>query len=631
MRAALKWSAMLVLALLVALALFIAFGLNALREPISRAVTQATGRELLIEGDLRSAWSWTHPKFRAEGVRFANADWGSAEHLLRAEAIEASISLLSLLRGRIVVPQVHLEGAELNLEQDAEGRRNWILTQDEDTSSDSRFHIQRLTIDRGQLNYEDAVRDIGLGTELHADAHGLTFATRGRYRGLKVEGAGQAGHVLSVRDAATPFPLKAQAKIGRTAVEVDGTVSGLATLEQFDTQVTLSGGSLEELYRIVNVAFPNTKPYRTAGRLVRDGTVVRYEKFTGKIGESDVAGTIEVDIGGKRPYMRGALASKTLNLADLGALVGTDQPPKKGVLPDMPFDPARWDSVDADVTVRAGTVKRPEQLPIENLSATIRMRERVLRLDPLEFGIAGGKLFGPVVLDGRGDTIRADLRMRVQNLKLAQLFPTIKENKASVGDMGGLLELKARGNSVRALLGGSDGKIGLFIDGGQISQFLMEVAALDLWNAARVKLTGDKPIEIRCAIADFAVKDGLMRTNAFVFDTAVVNVEGGGVVNLKTEEMDLMFNPKPKASSLASLNSPLYLRGTFGEPQVSPDLGRIAAKGLGAIVMGALNPLLAVVPLLKEGKDEDSPCGKLIAEATAAAGAGGTGSRRRPR
>jgi uncharacterized protein involved in outer membrane biogenesis len=630
MRAALKWSAMLVLALLVALALFIAFGLNALREPISRAVTEATGRELLIEGDLRSVWSWTHPRFRAEGVRFANADWASAEHLLRAQAIEASISLLSLLRGRIVVPQVHLEGAELNLEQDAEGRRNWILTQDDDASSDSRFHIQRLTIDRGQLNYEDAVRDIGLGTELHADAHGLTFATRGRYRGLKVEGAGQAGHVLSVRDAASPFPLKAQAKIGRTAVEVDGTVSGLATLEQFDTQVTLSGGSLEELYRIVNVAFPNTRPYRTAGRLLRDGSVIRYEKFTGKIGESDIAGTIEVDVGGKRPYMQGALVSKTLNLADLGALVGTDQPRRKGVLPDMPFDPARWDSVDADVTVRAGTVKRPEQLPIENLRATIRMRERVLRLDPLEFGIAGGKLLGPVVLDGRGETIRAELTMRVQSLKLAQLFPTIKENKASVGDMGGLLELKARGNSVGALLGGADGKIGLFIDGGQISQFLMEIVALDLWNAARVKLTGDKPIAIRCAIADFAVKDGLMRTNAFVFDTAVVNVEGGGVVNLKTEEMDLMFNPKPKASSLASLNSPLYLRGTFGEPQVSPDLGRIAAKGLGAIVMGALNPLLAVVPLLKEGKDEDSPCGKLIAEATAA-GAGGSAPRRRGR
>jgi hypothetical protein len=30
--------------------------------------------------------------------------------------------------------------------------------------------------------------------------------------------------------------------------------------------------------------------------------------------------------------------------------------------------------------------------------------------------------------------------------------------------------------------------------------------------------------------------------------------------------------------------------------------------------MGAINPLLAVLPLLKEGKDKDSPCQKLIAE-----------------
>ncbi|HVL35267.1 MAG TPA: AsmA family protein, partial [Burkholderiales bacterium] len=131
---------------------------------------------------------------------------------------------------------------------------------------------------------------------------------------------------------------------------------------------------------------------------------------------------------------------------------------------------------------------------------------------------------------------------------------------------------------------------------------------------------------IRCGIADFGVKDGLLRTNAFVFDTAVVNIEGGGVINLKSEELNLMLNPKPKSSSLASLNSPLYVRGTFGEPQVSPDLGRIAAKGVGAIVMGALNPLLAVVPLLKEGKDEDSPCARLIAEAVSASAGG---SRRR--
>jgi len=43
---------------------------------------------------------------------------------------------------------------------------------------------------------------------------------------------------------------------------------------------------------------------------------------------------------------------------------------------------------------------------------------------------------------------------------------------------------------------------------------------------------------------------------------------------------------------------------------------RLAAKGVGAVLMGIINPLLAVLPLVKEGKGEDSPCNQLMVEAT---------------
>ena len=100
MRTALKWTAGVLLTLLVALALFIAFGLHLLRGPISRAVTQATGRELVIDGDLRAVWSRFHPRFRVEKVSFANSDWAREDYLFRADAVEAELRLLPLLRGR---------------------------------------------------------------------------------------------------------------------------------------------------------------------------------------------------------------------------------------------------------------------------------------------------------------------------------------------------------------------------------------------------------------------------------------------------------------------------------------------------------------------------------------------------
>src|SRR5207237_5067830 len=157
------------------------------------------------------------------------------------------------------------------------------------------------------------------------------------------------------------------------------------------------------------------------GRLIKNDKGIRYENFSAKVGESDLAGVMQVDLGGKRPFMRGDVQAKVLNFADLGTLVGTDQPrEKEGVLPDAPFETDRWDSVDADARIKAGEIKRPQQLPIDHLATRIQMRDRVLTLNPLEFGIAGGKLAGPLKLDGSKDTIRADLNLRVQKLQLSK-------------------------------------------------------------------------------------------------------------------------------------------------------------------------------------------------------------------
>jgi len=614
---ALIWIGGAVLVLFVALALFFTFGVNTLRGPISKAVTKATGRELVIEGDLKPVWTWLHPRIRVEGVTFANAQWGKADYLLDAEAIEATISVLPLFAGRVVLPEVHLQGAELSLEQDAEGRKNWILEEEPEKKEESRFFIQLLTVDEGRLRWEDAARKHSFTADLSSDESGVQFSAEGKYSGMPMKAKGRAGHVLSIRDQATPFPLQGEIRIGNTSAKLDGTITGLVGFKGIDLQFErLAGKSMDELYDIIKLAFPATSPYTVSGRLHRTDGVWLFENFVGKVGESDLAGSIRVQTGkGKRPFMQGEITAKVLNFADLGALVGTNRPRNSGVLPDMPFSPERWQSVDADVTIDAGTVKRPKQLPIEKFGTRIQMRDRVLTLDPLAFGIAGGRLAGTVRLDGNKEPMRGDIKMRVQNLKLAKLFPTIKQAQGSVGDLDGLIELSGTGESVGKLLGSANGKIGVYMDEGKISQFLMEMVALDLWDAARIKMKGDKEIDIRCAIADFGVKGGVMQANALVFDTAVVNVQGSGSINLKTEAMDLTLKPEPKDRSIASLRSPLYIKGTFGQPEVGPDMGRIAAKGAGAILMGILNPLLAILPLIDEGKGKDSNCGQLIAQA----------------
>ena len=614
----LKWTGGIILALLLVLALFVVFGLSTLRGPISRAVTNATGRELLIQGNFKPIWSWVHPRFRAEKVSFANADWASERYMFQADAVEVSMEILPLLIGRVVLPEVHLQRPIVNLEIDEEGRKNWLLKADEQREGGSRISILALTLDQGQFKYADAERDISLDAVLSTDADGVAFTTKGIYHGLPASVEGRGGPVLALKDSGAAYPLEASGKVGATAVKAKGTITDVAQLSALDLAIDIRGKTMSELYDVIGIAFPETTPYATRGRLVKGGHMLRYEKFTGTVGESDIAGTLQFELGGKRAYMHGALESKVLNLADLGPLVGTDQP-KAGVLPDMPFDSDRWDSIDADVRIKAGSIQRPKQLPLEHLATRIQMRDKVLTLDPFEFGLAGGTIGGTVKMDGQQDPIAGNVYLRVKELELPKFFPTIKEGQASIGNINGLIELVGRGDTVAELLGDSNGKVGLYLDGGKISRFMMELVAMDIWGVARVKLKGDDTIDIRCAIADFGVKDGLMNTNAFVFDTQVVNVEGTGSVNLKTEEMDLTLNPHPKDRSVASLNSPLYIRGTFSAPKVAPDWKRMGVRGAGALAMGILSPALAVLPLMQEGKDKESPCQQLIAEATKSA------------
>ena len=242
---------------------------------------------------------------------------------------------------------------------------------------------------------------------------------------MPLKAKGHAGHVLSIRDEATPFPLKAEISIGDTSAKFEGTLTGLVGFKGIDLQFEqLSGKSMEELYWIIGLAFPDTSPYRLSGRLYRANGTWLFENFSGKVGESDLAGTLQIETGkDKRPFMHGDLTSKVLNFADLGPLVGTKEPRESGVLPDMPFSPERWESVDADVKITAGTVKRPEQLPIDKFGTRILLRDRVLTLDPLGFGIAGGRLIGTVRLDGTKEPMRGDVKMRVQQPAAREALP----------------------------------------------------------------------------------------------------------------------------------------------------------------------------------------------------------------
>ncbi|MDP1613965.1 MAG: AsmA family protein [Sulfuritalea sp.] len=634
----LKWIAGVLLAPVVLAMLFIAiFGWNWLRAPIERMTTERTGRVLAINGDLTVKFGWPLPHIRAAAVSFANPAWAREKQMVTADAVDVTIHLPQLLARNIVLPEVRLEHPVVFLEQAADGRRNWLLDL-EQRDEQARVRIDRLTLDQGRLGYDDVGQNTSIRAELSttdapANESGVSFTAQGHYQGMPLKASGKGGPVLGLRDEATPYPLQTEFTVGHTAVKAVGTITSLLKFSAVDMRLAVRGDSLAQLFPLLGIAFPETRAYATEGHLLHQANTWRYKEFAGRIGGSDIAGTLQVDTGGKRPAMKADLVSKVLDIADLGPLIGarpgsvdaakqaapvptgTPTPKMARVLPDLPFKTDRWDSVDAEVTLKAKTFRHARDLPLEDLTAHLSLRDSVLTLDPLDFGVAGGQLNAVISLDGRSDPILAHARIKARKIQLAKVFPTAALGTNSIGQINGDFDLAGKGNSVRRMLANSSGKVDLVVAGGKISKLMMEKAGLHLWEILELKMSGDRLVVLRCAVAGFDVRQGNMKANALVFDTEVTTIVGTGSIDLGEEKLDLTLNQKTKYTSPVALRSPIYVRGSFASPTVGVDKGRVAVRALGALALGLVNPLLTLIPLIDAGPGKDSDCGELVREA----------------
>ncbi|HSG21970.1 MAG TPA: AsmA family protein, partial [Azonexus sp.] len=592
--------------------------------------------ELVIGGDLQLSLGWPLLHVRASDVKFGNPSWASQKHMLTADDVDFSLALpTALFERRLALDIVALRQANIFLEANAAGQKNWLLDL-EQKNEEARLHIGRLALEKSRLNYEEAAQKTSLVADISTrddKAEGdVVLNARGQYRGQPFMARGSGGPVLALRDERRPYPFEIEAKIGRTSVQAKGSVTGFSKLRALDARVVLRGDSLAQLFPLLGIALPETPAYRTTGRITHSAGMWRYQNFSARIGNSDCSGTLQVDSAGRRtgprPFLHGELFCGKLDWVDLGPVIGSRNGEKpsaaaageaaaeyRRLLPAMPFRTERWDSVDADIKLSAGTIIHPRQLPIEKLFTHLRLRDSVLSLEPLNFGVAGGTLGGTVKLDGQRNPIQAQTRLAAKGIVFERLFPTVKLKSASFGHVTAQIEIAGSGNSVATMLGTANGNVGLVVAGGEVSKLAMEMAGLHVLEIVVLKIAGDKPTPMRCGMAGFDVQNGVMQAEQLIFDTAISNVSGSGSIDFRQEKLDLTLMPKSKKPSLIALRSPIYLRGTFARPEVDVDTGRIAVRSLGALALGLANPLLALAPLVEAGPGMDSDCGRLIAEA----------------
>jgi hypothetical protein len=662
-------------AVLVAFGVCEAMGWPFLAGPMQRWLGGVLDRRVALSADRMQPPQTTIHLFG--GITIATAyleigapRWSTAPRMLTAHDAKVRVGYADLWRAsRGAELRIHeLSARQLDgrLERLADGRASWQFG-DGARSADPSAALThfpafgRLQVDAGTMTYRDTLLEVDLDSTFSlvdetraapADAGvapasaGLTFNAKGSYRKNPLTIDARAAGVLSlVGDdrAPTEWPVEFRARIGAVTITFKGSATDAIHLDSLAGRFSVQGPSLATAGDLLRVTLPTTAPFRTGGLLVKRGKTWYAVIEQAQIGASRLSGAFTYDRQPRVPMLAGRLTGSTLLLADLGPAIGTvvasasasaasAKPPRSAsrrVLPNRPFDLPSLRAMDANVLVDIDSLDLGSSIlePLRPLRAHLVLADGVLTLRELDARTGQGTLAGTVRLDGREAQARWSADLRWAGVHLESWIHQVRRKKGAspyaTGELDGQVRVAGEGGSTAAILGSLQGGMRMQLANGTISHLAVEAAGLDIAQALGVYIKGDDALPILCNLAAIDVNKGVLRPSALVLDTRDSTLWADGSLSLATETIDMRVIVAPKDFSPLALRTPLHLRGSFADPSVSIEKGKVGVRLAAAAVLALVNPLAALIPLVdvgdvKEARKGADACQALVQRAKAA-------------
>ena len=582
--------------------------------------------------------------------------WSTAPYLARADDVAIELrygDLWRAYRGQPLRVQ-SLQAAQLDahLLRVPDGRASWQLGPAENATNAANAtkvgpQFELLRISKGTLHYRDALTgfDTLLALSL-ADAGKLQVSASGRYRTLPLQAEMTANGVLpwiNANAATQPVPLSLIATVGGAQLQLQGSALDALRLRGLRGNFKLSGPSLAAVGDPLGVTLPTTAAFRARGAIQQNGAAWEIQVDQARIGATLLTAALKFEPARPVPLLSGRLGGSRLAIADLGPVLGTTAataaPPAVAetvinaaspasaaaslsplpgallpastrgqgrLLPNRPFDLAALRKMDADVLIDIDEVDANTTLlaPLRPLHARLRLTRGLLSLQELDARMGGGRLSGNVQLDGRTSSARWSSTLNWQSVQLEQWLRLPRKAGQPpyiTGYLNGHATLAGEGRSTAEILASLNGRVRAELKRGSISHLVIEAAGLDLAESLGLLIKGDEPLAVNCAVADLRVQAGVLHSQLMVMDTIDSTIFVEGKVSLDREALALQAIVSPKDFSPLTLRSPLHLQGTFAKPEVSLEKGRLGFKLAGAVLLGLLNPVAALLPLLDPG------------------------------
>lgn len=665
---AVRWPALLLLVLVLALLLAEWNGWRFLRAPIEQRLSQAVGAPVHID-EFAMRLLRPHPFVAASQVQVDSRAGFGVPHVLAASElrIEAGWGDLWRFRGgeALRLRSLAARTLDVNLVRHADGSANWRADRpatppgaEPPEPIAERFpRVGLVSVPQGRVTVDDRPLNTQLRIDLASSEGGAGVDARaprgpgggafsatvsGRVRNLPLHLQVQFAPVFDGERAQQEpqVVLRLEGEVGRSKLRFDGSVAPLSGARTLLGEVLVEGPSLAAVGQPLGLTLPSTPPFKLVGRLQRDDRVWRLEARSAEIGSSSLAGEFVFDQRPERPKLTGTLRGRRLAFADLGPAIGTDGKPRTDragrVLPQRQFEIPRLRAMDADVAVDVAQLDfgTAALAPFDGVKARVRLADGVLSIDDLRGHVGKGRVAGRTRLDGRGDTAAWSADLELRGVEIEDWIQGVKKEPKDArdpkgakapanpkeaapgkavayvtGEMVAVVNVTGRGKSTAEILASMDGKARAMLQNGTLSHLATELAGIDVAQALGIAISGDKPLPLRCARIDLLIDDGVATPTLAVLDNRDSTVRIEGKIDLRDESLALRATVKPKDVSFVSLRAPLQVTGHLSDPKIGVEGSKLAPRLLAALALGLVAPAAAVIPLVDAGSaPAASPC-----------------------
>lgn len=597
--------------------------LNQYKPRIEQAVKDRTGRTLKLQGDIKAA---LFPSLGADVAKVSLSERGSDQDFVSLDLAHASVAVLPLLHGEVVVDKIRLKGLKANVVKGKDGKFNFddLLQasaekpgsqpapsgkKGPEEESKVKFEVAGVDIEDSSASY----RDLAAGKALAVS--GLKLST-GRL-GEKADGKLQFS--ASLKGSNPALDLKADLR-GDYSVDlpakryvlskVDGAVKGTldkdaieATLKLPEVRASAKALEIPSLNAEISVSgadMPKPLKVPVAGSVHADlEKQTMNAELTSKFDESNIRAKLGLAKFSPPAYLFDVNVDK-LNLDQYfppkpKPAAGSGGQDKGGASAgsakqeDTPIDLSALKDLNANGKLQVGALQA-KGLKLANVKAEVKAANGRLDVNPYSASLYEGSMTGSLAVLAAGN--RVSVKESLANVQVGPLLRDVAQQDRLEGRGNVSLDVAGAGATVEALKRSLDGsaKVNLkdgAIKGINVAEILRKVKSLG-GKSEEGAADASQKTDFTELNATFAIKNGVAHNQDLDVKSPLIRVGGAGDIDIGRSSIDYTVKASVVASAkgqggkeledLSGLTVPVKLSGPLDSMKYQVDYGAAASQ-----------------------------------------------------